>query len=204
MSYSVETASQILRQSMRETIQKYSFWYLLQGCLMVVAGIFAILFPALSSFAMVRFLGWLLIGTGIVQAFGVIGSRSAPNFLLQLISGALFVMVGLMFLRSPVESMLTLSLLLIVLFMVEGISKIVFALTIRPLPNWIWVLFSGIVGVMLSLYLWSRMPVTGIWLIGTLLGISLISEGFAIALLAWQIRKRRSEKADPNTADLPV
>jgi uncharacterized membrane protein HdeD (DUF308 family) len=69
------------------------------------------------------------------------------------------------------------------------ISKVVFALTIRLFPNWGWVLGSGLIGILLSLILWVRIPVTAVWLIGLLLGIELISVGAAIAYLAWQVRK---------------
>ena len=81
--------------------------------------------------------------------------------------------------------MLTITLLLIVFFMVEGISKIAFALTIRPFPNWGWVLANGLVGMVLAAILWASLPVTALWLIGLLLGIQLISAGAAIAYLAW-------------------
>jgi uncharacterized membrane protein HdeD (DUF308 family) len=72
--------------------------------------------------------------------------------------------------------------------MMEGISKVVFALTIRPFPNWGWVLASGMVGIVLSLVLWAYLPVTSVWLLGFLLGMNLISVGSAIAYLAWQVR----------------
>jgi uncharacterized membrane protein HdeD (DUF308 family) len=72
--------------------------------------------------------------------------------------------------------------------MVEGISKVIFALTIRPFPNWGWVFASGIVGILLAFYLWTHIPVTAIWLLGVLLGIELISEGAALGYLAWQAR----------------
>ena len=74
-----------------------------------------------------------------------------PNFWLQLVSAVLSIIVGVLFLRRPGEAVVTLTLLLIVFFMVEGFAKIVFSLTIRPLPNWGWVLASGIVGILLSL-----------------------------------------------------
>ena len=73
--------------------------------------------------------------------------------------------------------------------MVEGISKVIFALTIRPFPNWGWVLGSGVVGILLSLYLWASIPVSAVWLLGVLLGIELICEGAALFHLAWQARK---------------
>lgn len=84
---------------------------------------------------------------------------------------------------------MTITLLLLVFFMIEGISKIVFALTIRPFPNWGWVLASGFVGILLSLILWASLPVTALWLVGLLLGIELISVGASIAYLAWQVRR---------------
>jgi uncharacterized membrane protein HdeD (DUF308 family) len=85
--------------------------------------------------------------------------------------------------------MLTIALLLIIFLMMEGVSKVVFALTIRPFPNWGWVLASGLVGIPLALILWANLPVTAVWLIGFLLGLNLISVGAAIAYLAWQVRK---------------
>ena len=84
---------------------------------------------------------------------------------------------------------MTIALLLIVFFMIEGISKVVFVLTIRPFPNWGWVLASGLVGIVLALILWANLPVTALWLIGVLLGINLISVGAAIGYLAWQVRQ---------------
>jgi uncharacterized membrane protein HdeD (DUF308 family) len=76
-----------------------------------------------------------------------------------------------------------------VFFMVEGISKVIFALTIRPFPNWGWVLGSGIVGILLAFYLWASIPVSAVWVLGVLLGIELICEGAALGHLAWQARK---------------
>jgi uncharacterized membrane protein HdeD (DUF308 family) len=94
-----------------------------------------------------------------------------------------------LFLRDPAQGLVTIALLLIVFFMVKGIPKVVFALTIRPSPNWGWVLASGLIGIVLSLILWTNLPVTAVWLVGVLLGINLISVGAAIAYLAWQLRQ---------------
>lgn len=189
MSISLEAASQVMREAMRQTVQRHSLWYLVQGALMMLAGLLAFVFPVLSSVAVVVFLGWLLIICGVVQGLGLIGARAAPHFWLHLISVALFILVGVLLLRNPGESLLTLTLLLIVLFMVEGMSKVIFALTIRPFPNWGWILLSGVVGIVLALVLWASMPVAAAWLLGALLGIQLISEGFALAWLAWRIRQ---------------
>ena len=186
---SVETASQVIREAMREKVKRHSFWYILQSVLMILAGIMALVFPIISSVAIVIFLGWLLIFSGILQAFSLIDARHVPHFWLQLVSVVLSVLVGILFLRNPGAGLLTLTLLLIVFFMVEGISKIIFSLTIRPFPNWGWVFASGVIGILLAFYLWANTPVTAIWLLGVLLGIELISEGAALGNMAWQARK---------------
>ena len=189
MTMSVEAAAQALREATRETVRRYSFWYLVQGVLMVIAGIVALLYPFVSSVALVLFLGWILIISGIVQGISLIGAQNAPNFWLQLVSAVLSIIVGVLFLRRPGEAVVTLALLLIVFFMVEGFAKIVFSLTIRPLPNWGWVLASGIVGILLSFYLLANLTTTAVWLLGVLLGIQLICEGVALSSLAWQVRR---------------
>ena len=186
---SLESAAQAMREAMRETVKRHSLWYLVQSALMILGGILALFYPILSSFAVVLFLGWVLIISGVVQGISLIGAQHVPHFWLQLVSVVLSVIVGLLFLRHPGEGLLTLTLLLIVFFMVEGISKIIFALTIRPFPNWGWVLVSGVIGILLSFYLWASLPVTAIWLLGVLLGIQLICEGVALGYLAWQVRQ---------------
>jgi uncharacterized membrane protein HdeD (DUF308 family) len=186
---SLDAAAQVMREEMRRTVKRYSLWYLVQGGLMILAGILALVYPAISSVAVVFFIGWLLIFSGIFQGISLIGARHVPHFWLQLISMALFIVVGALFLRNPGESLLTLTLLLIVFFLIEGISKVIFALTIRPFPNWGWVLVSGIIGILLAFYLWASIPVSAAWLLGVLLGIELICEGAAITHLAWQVRK---------------
>jgi uncharacterized membrane protein HdeD (DUF308 family) len=186
---SVETAAQVIREAMREKVKRHSFWYLVQSGLMILAGILALAFPVLSSVTIVFFLGWLLIINGFLQAISLMDARHVPHFWLQLVSVVISVLVGILFLRNPGAGLLTLSLLLIVFFMVEGISKVIFSLTIRPFPNWGWVFASGLIGILLAFYLWANTPVTAIWLLGVLLGIELICEGAALGRMAWQARK---------------
>jgi uncharacterized membrane protein HdeD (DUF308 family) len=189
MAMTLDEAAEAFRAAMRDTVKRYSFWYLVEGVLLVAAGIVAIIYPVISSLAVIVLLGWLLIISGVLQGLSLIGARHVPHFWLQLISVALAVVIGLLILRNPVEGLVSATLLLIVFFMIEGLSKVVFALTIRPFPNWGWVLASGMVGIFLSLILWASLPVTAVWLVGLLLGIELISTGAAIGYLAWEVRR---------------
>jgi len=188
MTMSLDDAAQVMREAMRETVKRHSLWYLVQGGVMIVAGVLALVYPIASSFAVVLLFGWLLIISGVVQGISLLDARNVPHFWLQLVSIVLSVIVGVLLIRHRAEGMLALTLLLLVYFMVEGISKVIFALTIRPFPNWGWVLASGVVGILVALYLWASLPVTAIWLLGVLLGIQLICEGAALGYLAWKVR----------------
>jgi uncharacterized membrane protein HdeD (DUF308 family) len=189
MAISLDAAAEVFREAMRQTVKRYSLWYLVEGVLLVMAGILAVIYPAISSAAVIVLLGWLLIISGALQGISLIGAGHVPHFWLQLISVILAMLIGFLFLRDTEQGLLTITLLLIVFFMIEGISKVVFSLTIRPFPNWAWILASGLVGIVLSLVLWANLPVTAVWLIGLLLGIQLIAQGAALAYLAWQVRQ---------------
>ena len=150
MAISLDAAAAALREAMRETVKRYSLWYLLQGVLMVIAGVLALVYPLLASVTLIYLLAWVLIISGAVQAIGLIGARHVPHYWLQLISVVLAILIGVLLLRQPESGLLIMTLLLIVFFMVEGISKVIFALTIRPFPNWGWVFASGLVGIVLG------------------------------------------------------
>lgn len=188
MSYSITAASQILRDAVQLQFQRYSLWYMAQGGLIALTGIIAVIFPLIYSTAANSFLGWLLIFVGALQGASLIGSRSSQAFPLHIVSAVLFVVVGVLFLGSPADNLLTISMLLVVLLMVQGISRVVFALSVRPLERWTWVLGGGVFEIVLAILLWVALPASGLWLIGGALGLGLIAEGGALVLLAWQVR----------------
>jgi len=188
MAISVDEAAAALREAMRETVRRYSLWYLIQGVLLVVAGVLALVYPFIASVAVIFLLGWILIASGVLQGIGLVGASNVPHYWLQLISAVLAILIGVLLLRSPDSGLLIMTVLLIVYFMVEGIAKVIFALTIRPFPNWGWVLGSGLVGILLALVLWANMPLTADWVLGLMLGILLVCEGAALTYLAWHVR----------------
>jgi uncharacterized membrane protein HdeD (DUF308 family) len=186
---SLDAAAAAMRDAMRDTVRRYSLWYLVQGILMVVIGILALISPWTASAAIVLLLGWFLIISGVLQGIGLIGARQVPYFWLELISAVLAIVIGLLLLRHTDAGLLFFSVLLIVYFMIEGIVKTIFAFTIRPFPNWGWVLASGLIGIALALYLWGNLSTVSEWMLGFLFGILLVVEGAALASLAWRVRR---------------
>ncbi|MBN9022319.1 MAG: HdeD family acid-resistance protein [Rhizobiales bacterium] len=189
MTMSIEAAAEVLREAMRESVRRHWLWYLLQGGLMVLGGVLALIYPIIASLAVVALLGWVLIVSGIAQGLTLLGARNMPTFWLQAVSVALSSIVGVLFLSNPEDGLSTVTFVLIVYFVVEGISKVIFSLTIRPFRNWVWVLGSGILSVVIAFILYASMTAVSVWLLGILLGAQLIAEGAALGYLAWDVRK---------------
>jgi uncharacterized membrane protein HdeD (DUF308 family) len=190
MANSMQAAAQIYREALRATVKKYSLLYVSEGALLAIAGLFAIVFPFTSSAAIAVPLGWLLIVTAVLQGIILIGMRSMPHFGFQLLSVVIAAVVGFLLLRDPQLAKETIVLLVITFLMLQGVSRLVFGLSIRPFPGWPWVTASGVLGILLSLVLLLNLPDPPTWLVGLLVGIEMIGEGTAIAFLAWSSTRK--------------
>lgn len=184
---SADDALAATRKAMQDAVARHRVLFLIQAIFMVVGGAAAIVYPLVTTFALSLFLGWILIASGIVQAIGLFAAGRAPNFWLSLISAALAIVVGVILVRNPALAVGTLALLLVVYFMVEGVAKIAFSLTVRPLRNWGLVLLSGVLGIAIGVYLMFN-PVLTLWVLGLLVGFHLMAEGLALAWLVWKSR----------------
>ncbi len=189
MAVTVNEASAVLRAAVRDTIRKRSLLFLIQGGVMMLAGLIALVFPAFMSMGLLSLLGWLLILSGIVQIISLIGATQVPYFWLQLVTVALEMLVGYLLVSNPAAGLVAVTFLMLVLFLVGGIARVVFALMIRPMQDWIWVMASGLVAIVCALVLFGSLPQAASWLLGFLLGIQLLAAGGAQALVAWRVRR---------------
>lgn len=188
MPVSVNAASEIYQDAIRDSVRRSAFLYLVQAGLMIVAGVLAIVFPIFSAQTITLAIGWLLILSGLMQGLSLIATWRASYASLQLMSAVLGVLIGFLILMNPSQSIIGLSLLIVVFFMMEGLGKLIWALTIRPLPGWLWVALSGALGMILSVYLIANLETAASWVLAMLVGLQLIVIGAAIGYLAWSIR----------------
>ncbi len=186
---SLDAAAAAMRDTMRDTVRRNSLLYLLQGILIVITGVLALIYPSLASVAIVRLLGWFLIASGVFQGFGLIGAREVPYFWMELLSAVLAIVIGVLLLRHTDAGLLFFSVLFLIYFMIEGMVKAIFAFIIRPFPNWGWVLASGLLGIVFAVYLWANLSTVSDWMLGVLLGVLLLVEGTALTSLAWRVRQ---------------
>ena len=92
-----------------------------------------------------------------------------------------------MFLRYPLSGILTLTLLLAVVFLLEGILKIALSFKVKPQSNWGWLLVSGIAGIILAIIIILEFPAAAAWILGLLVGINLLISGLTLVMLATSV-----------------
>jgi uncharacterized membrane protein HdeD (DUF308 family) len=169
-------------------VRKASGWSMLWGILMFVCGILAISLPLASSIGIVILLAWLILFAGISHLIFAFHSHSVGGFLWQILVALIYGAAGIYMLMNPLLGVLSLTLLLAVFLLVEGILELVLYFRIRRVRHAGWVLFDGIVTLILGILIWTHWPSSAVWVIGTLVGISLIFSGISRFMLAMAVR----------------
>src|SRR5688572_12567199 len=104
MGYSLDSAAEIYREALRETVKRNALLYVSEGALLIVTGFLAIIYPLFSVVSIAVSLGWLLIVTAALQAIVVLSMRSLPHFAFQLLSVSLALIIGVLMLRDPQQA----------------------------------------------------------------------------------------------------
>ena len=164
--------------------------YLVEGIVLLILGMAAIIIPPLATLAVAIVVGWLFLISGVAGLITTFMMRHAPGFWWALLSAVLAIGAGVVLLAWPVSGAISLTLVLIVFFLVEGIATIMFALDHkRELSGqWGWMLFSGIVDLVLSGIIFFGLPGTAAWAIGLLVGINMVFGGVALISMALHAR----------------
>ena len=178
-----------IRHQMAATIHAHWKLVLVQGIVMMVLGFLAVAEPNVATFAIGIFVGWLFFIGGIFRALSVWQSRGMPGFAWSMLTALLAIVLGLILIFRPLAGVLTLTMVLIAFFILEGITAIVLAVQHRAhLGSWGWVLFSGIVDLLLAYLIWAGWPSSADWAIGLLVGINMLFFGLSLVMTSLAAR----------------
>ena len=174
-----------IRRKVAAAIQAHWKLFLIQGVVMMLLGVIAVALPNIATLAIALLIGWLFLIGGIVRALSVWQARSAPGFGWSLVTALLAIALGLILVARPLEGVLTLTMVLIALFVVEGVAAILIALEFRRhIRQWGWTLFNGIVDLVLAWLIFQGWPSTAAWAIGLLVGINMMFLGLSLTMTA--------------------
>src|SRR5580692_5636666 len=164
--------------------------FLTEGIILLILGILAIVVPPIATIAVEVLVGWLLLMSGIVGLIATLRMRSAPGLWWSLLSAILGIAAGIVLLAWPLSGALSLTLILTVFLVLEGVVSILYALEHkRELSGrWGMMLFSGVVDLVLAGIIFAGLPGTAAWAIGLLVGINLVFGGSALIAMALHAR----------------
>ena len=167
--------------------------FLAEGVGLLVLGLAAIMVPIVATVAVELVVGWLILASGLIGLMATFYMRQAPGFWWSLLSGLIGTAAGIVLLRWPLDGALSLTLILTAFLVIEGAVSIMFALDHRRelSGRWAMMLVSGIVDLILAVFIFSGLPGTAAWAIGLLVGINLVFGGSAVVGMALHARTRQ-------------
>jgi len=155
------------------------------GIAFALIGILAIGVPVVATIAVEQLVALLLILAGLSGLSFAWQVRQEKGGASTALIAALTLALGLVFLFDPMAGSATLTWLLVALFVLEGVASILFGWMLRQTRgNWIWMIFSGIVSLLVAIMILNGWPATTTWVLGILLGINFLSTGLSLILLA--------------------
>jgi uncharacterized membrane protein HdeD (DUF308 family) len=188
-----------IQRAVASSLHEHWKMFLIEGIVLVVLGLIAIVLPPIATLAVEILFGWLFLISGVMGLITTFWMRQAPGFWWALLSAVLAIGAGLVLLAWPLSGVLSLTLVLIVFFTIEGVASIMFALEHkRELSGrWGFMLVSGIVDLILAAIIFVGLPGTAAWAIGVLVGINMVFGGSALIAMAMHAREIDPGKMAP-------
>lgn len=171
-------------QPLQTSIDQHRGRFAFLGWVLILLGLLAVLFPLVSSIAVKLFIGWLLIVPGCFVLYHAFQSRTWSSAIWSGLVGLLQLAAGIFLIATPLDGLIGLTVLMSILFVLQGAVEIgLWAQNRGQRRSSVWMLVSGIASAVLGLLLILGLPGTALWALGLMLGLNLITSGFAFLAL---------------------
>jgi uncharacterized membrane protein HdeD (DUF308 family) len=166
-----------------DPVQRNSGWFIGLGVAFVVLGVFAMLLPFVAGLATTIALGWLIIVAGAVEGYHAVQNRRWGGWGWELVSALVQVVAGILVVAFPMLGKLALTLTLAVYFLAQGGLKIIRALQHRRVQGSGWLVFDGLLSLLLGVLILWHWPSAALWALGLFVGVSLLMGGSSMLLI---------------------
>jgi uncharacterized membrane protein HdeD (DUF308 family) len=168
-----------LQSKVNAAVREHWKAFLFEGILLAILGLAAIIVPPLASLAVTIFLGWMFLISGVAGLALTFWARQMPGFWWSLISAVVAIVAGLILVTRPVQGTLTLTIVVGVYFVAEGVATIMYALEHRRelSQRWSWLLVAGLMDIIIAAVIIAGLPGSALWAVGLLVGINLLFGG---------------------------
>jgi len=166
------------------------------GLGVMVVGVLAMVGPQFTGSAVTIVIGVLLIIAGILRTAFAWVAASWGDALLRFGMGILVILAGGYIVANPGTGLQALTIVLAIFFALDGISAILFGFRLPPLSGAGWIIFSGIISLLVAIFIWRQWPSSADWAVGVIIGVKLFIDGLAIAAVGFTVKHIGAAVAD--------
>ena len=166
-------------------------WFVALGVVLLLLGVLALGDVVVVTLIGPIFIGAMLLVGGVFQVVHAFMVKTWSGFLLSMLGGIVYAVGGLLIMNEPVQGALVITLFLIVALMIGGILRIVVAVRHREMNGWWLMALSGLISVLIGFLLYASFPWSGLWVLGTLIGVELIVQGATWLMFGMALRRVR-------------
>jgi uncharacterized membrane protein HdeD (DUF308 family) len=170
-------------------IRQSATWSIVFSVLMMISGVLAIIIPSVAGLTVTVVFGWLLVFAGVLHlGFAWRGDR-ATTIIGEIALAVLCAAIGVYLLTRPVAGLASLTLAIAIYLVVKGLVEGAIAFKLRPLPGSGWLLFDGVLTVVIAAMIAAAWPASSTWAVGVLVGVALFSSGLAHLMVSVAVRR---------------
>jgi uncharacterized membrane protein HdeD (DUF308 family) len=159
-------------------------WITILGIVTIILGIIAIGSPLMTGSVVSAVIGIALVIVGILELVIAFVADSFKAGAVAFIGGAITIVAGGLLIARPVVGSAVLTVILGIYFLIDGIYRISLSFKVRPISGWGWMLFVGVISILLAILIWSHWPLSGLWAVGVLVGIRILFAGLGMLFSA--------------------
>ncbi|MGI6245447.1 MAG: HdeD family acid-resistance protein [Pseudochelatococcus sp.] len=166
-------------------------WFLILGIILIVLGGVALGNLLTATLVTVYYIGALILIGGVLQIVHAFQVKEWGNFLVWLLSGAFYALAGFLAFYNPQLASVALTLVLAISLIASGVLRIWTGIAARPRSGWGWLVAAGVGALVVGAVIAAGWPVNSLYLIGLILAVELIFEGWSFVAVALALRAPR-------------
>ncbi|QEG23401.1 HdeD family acid-resistance protein [Mariniblastus fucicola] len=170
-------------------MNKVAKWGTIIGGVLCTLGLFSLLLPTVMAIAIEIWLAVTLLCVGASLLALAFQNRGYGSVAFEAIWGTIYVIAGLALLLMPMSGVITIALILGVVFILDGIGRIIFASQAFATERKVWWIFDGVVAILLGGIILANWPGDSAWIVGVLVGLRLLFTGAITILVSSLLRK---------------
>lgn len=166
-------------------------WFIGLGVLLIILGMAAIAAAGFTTLISVIFLGVIILIGGVMITVDTFNAwwGKWKGFMIHLIIGILYLTAGALLIKHPISASISLTLLLGVFYVMVGIFRLIYSLSLRG-PTWGWGFFSGFISLLLGGLIMASWPASSLYIIGLFVGIDLLFSGWTYLMIGISLSEK--------------